>query len=189
MKPIVNPLAPGAVIRTHPWRGYWGCAVVLTARDGTSDMYPCCHIAVTALIRKRKYSWSDIGRDELRIVRMSPSVRIGPQDYRKAPKERTCIGIYTLRRADTLDIIGHIEPAAIYADPLTYDVGDGSDGAYPLCGPIKEGLGWEAVAAWREIHDQENFERERRVSREQFEVAEAKRLTEQRTKRRLRGGA
>ena len=184
MKVIKNPLSPGAVIRTHPRRGYWGCAIVLTAPDGTSDSLPCCHIAITTLIRRRKYSWASVPPSELQIVSLTPNIRVSPNDYRPAPAARTCIGIYSLKRTDSLDIIGEVDPSDIYAHPLTSEVGDGTADEYPVCGPITDRLGWEAVVAWRENNDREKLERERDESRARFEEFERKRLAAGRAKRR-----
>ena len=186
MKAIKNPLRPGTVIRTHPKRGYWGCAIVLTARDGSSGFHPSCHIATTPLIRRRKYSWASVQPSELQIVRLTPNIRVGPNEYRQAPGTPVCIGIYTLKHAESLDIIGEVDPTKIYEYPLTFEVGDGTSGRFSLCGPISDKLGWEAVVAWRELNDRNELERERKKSREQFEAFERERLAAVRTKRKIR---
>jgi len=63
------------------------------------------------------------------------------------------------------------------------EIGDGTDGAYPLCGPVPDYLGQEAVVAWRRVHDRERLAKEQRESFERFEVFEQKRLEEARRKR------
>ena len=71
MKPVANPLRSGDAIRTHPRRGYWGCAVVLSARDGTRDRWPMCHVGTTTLIRRRRYAWKSVDPSELRIASLA----------------------------------------------------------------------------------------------------------------------
>lgn len=186
MKPRANPLRPGLVIRTQPRAGYWGCVVVLTARDSTKELDPACHLATAVLIRREKYEWSSVEPHELAIVTWRSNVRVGPNDYRLDPRVRTSIGIYTVRSADGLDIVGDVDPLAIHPHPLTFDVGDGTAGKYPLCGPIKPSLGSEAVVAWRALHEPELMERENVESRADFEAYEAKRLAEARAKRQAR---
>lgn len=188
MKTIANPLRPGDVIRTHPQSGYWGCAVVLSARDSTPEFHPMCHIGTTTLIRKRKYSWNSVDPVDLKIAQLGFDVRIAPNEYVRAPKERICICIYSLRSANGLDIIGHVDPMQIYPHQLTFDVGDGTSGKFPLCGPIPNNLGHEAVVVWRRENDSARFEQESRKSREQFEFFEAQRLAKARAARKARSG-
>ena len=183
MKTIFNPLTPGDVIRTHPQKGFWGCAVVLTARDSTEDFHPCCHIATLELIHKRKYSWKSVTPADLKIVNSTRSVRVAPHEYIEEPTSRLSIGIYTLKKLDGLDIIARIDPQQVYSKPLTFEVGDGSNGTFPLCGPVKGFTGNDAVINWRKLNDRDKFELEAIKSKQQFEVMEHKRLLTQREKR------
>jgi hypothetical protein len=169
MMKTVNPLTPGAVIQTHPSRGYWGCAVVLSARDSTDKFLPMSHIGVTSFIARKKFSWKDISPTELEIVRLSYDYRVAPHEYRRSPNMVTCIGIYAIKNAATLRVIGFIDPLMIYSSTLSFDVGDGTSGNYPLCGPIPDDLGREAVIAWRREHDKKRFERETAERRLQHE--------------------
>ena len=187
MKRIANPLKAGDVIQTHPQRGFWGCAVVLSSRDSTDQFHPMCHIGITSLITKRRYSWKSIDPRELRIVESSPAIRAAADEYYQSQDSRSCIGIYTLKTLAGITIIGSIDPALVYGKPLTFDVGDGTSGRFPLCGPIKEDIGSEAVIAWRKIHDRERLEKDIAFSRESFERYEQKRLSEQRAKRQTGG--
>jgi hypothetical protein len=187
MKKITNPLKLGDVIQTNPQQGFWGCAVVLSARDSNGQFHPMCHIGVTTFISKQKYKWSTVDQNQLEIVRFAPVVRVAPNEYYQSPTPRTCIGIYSLKSASQLTILGNINTTFLYDKPLTFDVGDGTSGNFPLCGPIKAGFGSEAVVAWRKIHDEENFAREVVEHREQFERYEQQRLAAQREKRPARG--
>jgi hypothetical protein len=187
MKQIANPLQPGDVIQTHPQRGFWGCAVVLSARDSSHQFHPMSHIATTTLIAKQKYHWSSVDPKRLEIVKLSPIVRVAKEDYYQPNEPRTSIGIYSLKSAASLRIIGRINPLNIYDKPLSFDVGDGTKGTFPLCGPIPENLGNEAVIAWRLIHDKDRFEQEKLEARRRFERYEQQRLSEQRAKRKVGG--
>ena len=187
MKRIANPLQPGDVIQTHPKRGFWGCAIVLSARDSTDQFHPMSHIGITTLISKEKYSWESVDPRQLQIVKISPIFRVGPNEYYQSNEPRTCIGIYSLKSAAGLRIIGQVNPTDVYRKPLTFDVGDGTNGKFPLCGPIPEDLGVQAVIAWRLIHDNERIEQECAEAMRQFERIEQQRLSEQRAKRRARG--
>ena len=183
MKFYANPLKPGDVIRTHPERGYWGCAVVLSARDSTADFDPMCHIATTTLIKPRRYAWRNISSFDLEIASLSYDIRVVPSEWHPAPEARLCIGIYSLKSAEKLDMIGHMDPKVLYPPDLTFEIGDGTSGSFPLCGPIPEYLGHEAVIVWRRIHDAVRLDQEIRKSREAFEAYEAQRLAEARRAR------
>lgn len=186
MKKIANPLIPGDVIQTHPSRGYWGCAVVLSACDSTDKFLPMCHIGVTTLIMRKKYSWRSINPADLEIVKLAYDVRVAPNEYYRDPDPRTCIGIYDVRSAAGLSIIGRIDPLMLYPDALTFDVGDGTNGRYPFCGPIPDDLGDEAVTVWRREHDKANFDRELMKARALFERIESKLRTDAREAKKAR---
>ena len=187
MKRIANPLQPGDVIQTHPKRGFWGCAIVLSARDSTDELHPTSHIGITTLISKQKYTWSSLDSRQLKIVKFSPLIRVGPNEYYQSNEPRTCIGIYTLKNTTGLRIIGRVNPIDVYDKPLTFEIGNGTKGKFPLCGPIPEDLGHEAVLTWRLTHDKERLEQESAKAMREFERFEQKRLSEQRAKRQARG--
>jgi len=186
VKKIVNPLTPGDVIQTHPARGYWGCAVVLSARDSTDKFQPMCHIGITTLITRKKYSWKSISPAELEIAKLAYDVRVAPHEYYRAPDIRTCIGIYSVKSSAGLSIIGRVDPIAIYSPPLTFDVGDGTNGRFPMCGPVPADLGDEAVTAWRRVHDSAKLERDVAKDRELFERVDEKIRSDARKARKAR---
>jgi hypothetical protein len=186
MKKIVNPLTPGDVIQTHPARGYWGCAVVLTARDSTATSWPICHIATTSLITRKKYAWKDIDPAGLEIAKLTYDVRVAPNEYYRQAEPRTCIGMYVLKSAAGLSIIGRMDPNLLHPAPLTFKVGDGTNGCYPSCGRIPEDLGDQAVTAWRMVHDKERFDRESAKEMALFERLDSKLRAEDRAARQAR---
>jgi len=181
-KPRKNTLEIGSVIRTNPSEGFWGCAVVLSSYDGTAERYPVCHIGVTDFISTKIYDAAELDFSGIKILTYEPNLRVAPYEYVKMPP-RTCIGIYTVTTATSVDVIKKIDPTEIYDRPLNMEIGDGTDGTYPLCGPVPDYLGQEAVVAWRRVHDRERLAEEQRESSERFEVFEQKRLEEARRKR------
>ena len=127
----------------------------------------------------RKFAWNKVKSTDLSVCELRVSVRFGPDRYVEKSQATRCIGIYTVEASQSLDIIGRINPILIYTDELSFAVGDGTGGNYPLCGPITENLGYEAVIAWRRTHEPEQFDRERGRARERFELLEVRRLAEQ----------
>ena len=111
-----------------------------------------CHIGVTTFISKRKYSWRSINPQQLEIIEFSPVIRVSPSESFQSKDPRTCIGIYSLKTSAGLTIIGNIDTSLVYDKPLTFEVGNGTKGDFPLCGPITEGIGHEAVVAWKIIN-------------------------------------
>lgn len=158
MKKLKNPLRPGDVIRTHPRRGYWGCVVVLSARDSTEKLHPVSHFATTTFISKTKYTWEEIDISELRLLESAHVFRASPGEYYEMPVA-PCIDMYTITTAADLDVIGHMDPKQIYPWRITYTVGDRENGRFPLSGPVTSSIGEEAVTAWLEAQDPERARR------------------------------
>ena len=48
--------------------------------------------------------------------------------------------------------IGNIDVSSIFTIKLTFKVGNGSDGGWPLCGSVSKWMGYEAIHAWRSVH-------------------------------------
>jgi hypothetical protein len=184
MAPSALAFAPGDVIQTEPQPGYWGCAIVLTATDRTAELLASFHIGITPLIFRHDYAWPEVDPGSLSILELSRDIRLARGEY--GARTEVCIGIYTARSRGSLRVIGKVDPGAIYPLPLTSTVGDGTAGAFPLCGPLKKTIGSEAVVAWRRVHDAENFARDVAVARARFEELEAERLARQRQARRGR---
>jgi hypothetical protein len=161
--------------------------VVLATRPKTKDFHSKCHVGITPIARRREFDLSEISPAELTILQFEQHIRLGIGDY--VPHLRTCIGIYSNHRVPKLDIIGRVDPSAVYLLPLTDEVGDGSDGRFPLCGPITPSLGFEAVVSWRRTHEPEAWADEVAKSRAEFEEHERCRLEYQRAKRKARSKA
>jgi len=126
-----------------------------------------CHIGITPLIFQHDYDWSEIATTGLSILEFDRGVRVGPTAY--GTRHEICIGQYTADPHPLLPIIGRVDPAQVFRMPLTFEVGDGTDGKYPLCGPLAPPLGSEAVSSWLRQNDPARWERERDAAREQYE--------------------
>ena len=156
-----NPLQPGDVLLTHPLPGYWGCAVVLTARDETKEHWPDCHIGTTTIVSREPISARDVDLGALKLHSARMQVRVGPGDFREEAKPRTAIGLYVLPKKFVPPVVlGRVDPATLWPHALTYKAGDGTGRTFPHCGQLDDSLGDEAVASWREVHDAEAFARE-----------------------------
>jgi hypothetical protein len=157
----------GAVLKTHPREGYWGCAVVLTAGGTVPGFLPLYHIGITPLVFRHDFSPQDLDGRELSILIFDRGVRLAPGTY--AVRRETCIGIYALPRQLPLPVIGLTDPTKVFPGPLTYEAGDGTAGKFPLCGPLRPNIGGEAVIAWRAIHDAEAWAAELQAAQESHE--------------------
>jgi len=93
------------------------------------------------------------------------------------------IGIYALPRQLPLPVIGVTDPTKVFSGPLRYEAGDGTAGTFPFCGPLAANLGYEAVNAWRAIHEPEAWAAELQSARESHERLMQKLATEAKQKR------
>ena len=175
----------GDVLKTNPVDGYWGCALVLSVRGKTEEFDPMCHIAVTSTVFRRDYELSDLDVPTLAILEFDRQARVGPNEYVPLRHE-TAIGIYARKHTDAVNVVGNIDVSFITPDPLTFDVGNGSDGGWPLCGPVEKSLGYEAVHAWRAVHDRENWLADIDAARKSHEAL-MERLAEERRSKRKKG--
>lgn len=83
-------------------------------------------------------------------------------------------------------VIGNTDVSFLAPEPLGFEVGEGVDGRWPLCGPVRDQLGSEAVASWRAVHDNEQWLKDvaaARMSHEQMLVRLKEREKEERQKR------
>ncbi len=140
-----NNVEKGDLLKTNPLDGYWVCSLVLETRNKTSDSDAMCHIATTSAVFDHDFDVSEIDIENLRIIHVS--------NYEG--KVVPCIEIYTSKLKKGIEVIGNLEPASYYSEPLEYVIGNGSDGGWPQCGPLTKSLGYVAVHQWREVNDKE----------------------------------
>lgn len=177
----MSSLKRGDVIKTHPREGFWGVAVVLTAPFEEAGLRARCHIGITSLVLKHDFEWGDIAGTQLSILEFERGVRTGPMTY--TTRLETCIGQYVAETHPSLPVLGNVDPTPFAPAALTTEVGDGTNGKYPLCGPITAHLGGEAVSNWLRMHDPAQWLREVEAARASFENVEARRLEDERGKR------
>ncbi len=145
-------LAIGDILKTHPFEGYWGCALVLTAGEKIDKYDPMCHIGITTAVFTHDYCFNELDISNLKIIEIERKYRAAPNNYVPLYKE-TCIGIYSRKINSFVNRIGNIDVSSIFTIKLTFKVGNGSDGGWPLCGSVSRSLGYDAIHAWRSVHD------------------------------------
>jgi hypothetical protein len=142
------------------------------------------------------YEWAEIAGTALTILERDTDVRTAPYTY--GTRHSICIGQYTAKPHPALPVIANIDAARVFPASLTFEVGDGTAGKYPLCGslqPLKvrgvaerefPTLGMEAVAEWLRINRPWQWQAERDAASGRFERYERGRLEEERRKRQER---
>ena len=149
------------------------------------------------------YEWAEIAGTALTILERDTEVRTAPYTY--GTRHSICIGQDTAKPHPALPVIANIDAARVFPASLTFEVGDGTAGKYPLCGSLQTRkvrgvaerefptLGMEAVAEWLRINRPGQWQAERDAASEWFERYERGRLEEERRKRQERrsrkGGA
>lgn len=176
-----TPLRRGDVIKTHPREGYWGCAVVLTEPREEKGGRPLCHIGITPIVMLHDYGWTEIASTQLSILDFDRGIRTAPRSY--LARHETCIGLYTSDPHPHLPIIGGVDPIRVFATALTFEVGDGTNGKYPLYGPIAPHLGYEAIASWMRVHNPAQWQAVVDAARESYERTSATLKEEERQER------
>lgn len=135
----------GDVLKTTPLDGYWVCSLVLGVRDKTSDFDAMCHIAITNAVFDHDFDVSEIDLENLKIIHVTN------YEGNVVP----CIQIYASKLKKAIEVIGRLEPSSYYSESLEFKIGNGSDGGWPQCGPLKKSLGYEAIHQWRSVNDKE----------------------------------
>ncbi|MBP5436506.1 MAG: hypothetical protein J6Y30_00840 [Treponema sp.] len=153
-KPVI--LNKGDVIKTNPQKGYWGCAIVLDVQEHNDEFQPLCLVAVTDFVSREDFSFEQVPIEKLSILNIDRSVRVGKGIYCDDGKE-ICIEIHCRKMNSGQEVIACIDSFPFELPEITYKVGYGKGDGYPLCGPITEGLGFQAVIAWRKANEKEAF--------------------------------
>lgn len=134
-------LQQGDVLRTHPRDGYWGCAVVLGALAETREFHPKCLLAVTPWVFDHEYGFDEV--DQARLEFLQEAGR---------PVQR----IYTYKKLIGVTRIGRFDLRNVELPEVSFE----PEPWRPLCGPIDQQVGSEAILAWRELHDSERLNAE-----------------------------
>ena len=137
----------GDVILTNPAEGFWGIAVVLSEREKTENFYPMCHIAITSIICKHKIECRELKIEELKPLEFERVFAL--KNVEEFSKIETCIGVYTRRNKENIEIIGSVNPKIVYDGPLPFDPWSDLEIKWPLNGEPTKLLGREAYITWK----------------------------------------
>jgi hypothetical protein len=66
-----------------------------------------------------------------------------------------CIEMHASKLVKGIEVVGRLETGSHYPHVLQFQIGNGSDGGWPQCGPLSKSLGYQAVHHWREVNDRE----------------------------------
>jgi len=136
----------GDVILTNPKEGFWGISVVLSEKEKTPERLPMCHIAITPLLFQHKVKFEEINIPDLVPLVFERVFSLkGREEF---TREETCIGVYTRRNKENLEIIGSIDPTLVYNGPLPFEPWSDLEIKWPLCGDPDKKLGREAYITW-----------------------------------------
>lgn len=81
-------------------------------------------------------------------------IRGEPFEY--GQRREVCIGIYKRKVTTDLSVLGRVDSACIRTPPLSFQIGNGSDGGWPLC-RLGGNFGSEAIDEWRRVHDRVRY--------------------------------
>ena len=137
----------GDIILTNPAEGFWGIAVVLSEREKTEKYHPMCHIAITPIICKHKIEFIELKIEELKPLEFKRVYAL--KNVEEFSKIETCIGVYTRRNKENIEIIGSINPKIVYDGPLPFEPWYDLEITWPLYGDTNESLGREAYITWK----------------------------------------
>ena len=106
-----------------------------------------CHIAITPIIRKHKIEFSELKIEELKPLEFERVFAL--KNVEEFSKIETCIGVYTRRNKENIEIIGSINPKIVYYGPLPFEPWYDLEITRPLYGETNESLGREAYITWK----------------------------------------
>jgi hypothetical protein len=158
VKRPATDLKPGDVIRTHPQRGYWGCAVVLDRIQvalAPTVKVDAALIAITNAVRLKPFELADLVPAEMKVLifeRHYQPTADGPV-YKKREMSIAKYPIRKGNKAALVKVIGSLDPSRIYEGPRSGRIAK-APGEFPLMGSdINSFLGNEAAITWRRKYD------------------------------------
>ena len=156
-------LEQGDIYITKLERGFFGAFRIIKKGDIEGLRSETYLISVTSYIETEKPKISD------------PRLLIPLVRTRYKANDSFAIDLYTISKKVTksLEYLGNL-PMTLEESKMVFDVGNGVDGGYPLCGPLKEDIGFEAFRAWRWEHEPEEYINENNLKRMLAEEKQAK---------------
>ena len=165
---------------------------MLATHDLIQDMgeyaEPCCHIGITPVVRRERFSWSEVSVAEMQILQFERPYQ--PKPGLLLIRNERSIGLYPNVRVPDLDIIAQVDPLTVHREPLIPSPGT-EGGRYPYYPSIGSHLGMEAVVTWRREHDSHAWQAEIAEASAEYFEREEKRLrmaSEKAAERRSRRG-
>ena len=133
----------GDLLKSNPLGEFWVCSIVLSFRPKSGDSLAMAHVAVTNAVFDHDFDSSEIDLENLKIIYSKNHEGI------LVP----CIEIHSANLVDDIKVVGQVSAESYYSFPLDFEIGNGSDGGWPQCGPLKKSLGFQSVHQWREVND------------------------------------
>ncbi len=135
----------GDLLKSNPLEGFWVCSIVLSYQPKSDDFNAMSHVAITNAVFDHDFELSEIHSDKLKIA------------YAKNHENHLvpCIEIHASKLIKEIEVIGQLDADSYYPHGLKFQIGNGSDGGWPQCGPLKKSLGYQAVHQWRAVNDRE----------------------------------
>lgn len=138
-------IGKGDLLKSNPIEGYWVCSVVLSFQPKSVDSNAMSHVALTNAVFEHDFDFTDINIDKLKIIHTSN------HENSLVP----CIEIHASKLVKEIEVIGQLDLGFLYPHNLEFQIGNGSDGGWPQCGPLAKSLGYQAVHQWRKVNDHE----------------------------------
>ncbi len=135
----------GDLLKSNPLEGYWVCSIVLSFQPKNDDFNAMAHVAITNAVFDHDFDFSEIDIGKLKIIHS--------KNYEDVLVPS--IEIHASKLVKDIEVIGKVDAEALYPHSLQFQIGNGTDGGWPQCGPLSKSLGYQAVHQWRAISDRE----------------------------------
>ena len=151
----------GDVIQTIPEEGFFGIAIVLSENEGTSELYPRCHMFITPLIFKNEINFTDLNISDFVLIEFETEYTFELEKRKREPFKRKEQTIYTFtrRNVENLKVLANIETELVYDGELPFDPQILKSGIRIVgCGdPKKFSLGRQAFINWENNNEIEKI--------------------------------
>ena len=139
-------LKSGDVIRTNPFPGYWGIAIVLSEQGKTSEFDPMCHIALTPLIFQHAIDMSELRIEDLSVLEIEGW---NADPFGTNTEAKKVIGVYSRYVGEAISVIGTINPKTLYDGPLPFSPDYGLESATIWCARARLRAWIFTIMPWR----------------------------------------
>lgn len=135
----------GDLLKSNPIKDWWTCSIVLTYQPKSDDFNSMSHVAITNTVFEYDFDFSEVDIGSLKVL------------YTKNYEGHIvpCIEIHDSKLVKGIEVIGQLSAESYYPHSLEFRIGNGSDGGWPVCGPLTQSIGYQAVHQWRAANDRE----------------------------------